>query len=92
MYFRKFKKLSVALFCLFFLANTRLSGQDVEAKISIIHPKVQISNTQIFKSLESSISQFINQRLWCADKLTSVEHIKMTLLIDITGYELNSND
>lgn len=92
MYFRKFKKLSYVLFCLLFLANNTLSGQDVEAKISIIHPKVQISNTQIFKSLESSISQFINQRLWCADKLTSVEHIKMTFLIDITGYELNSND
>ena len=92
MYFRKFKKLSCVLFCIFSLANNSLFGQDVEAKISIIHPKVQISNTQIFKSLESSISQFINQRLWCADKLTSVEHIKMTFLIDITGYELNSND
>jgi hypothetical protein len=69
-----------------------VQAQDVEAKVSVIHPKVQISNTQIFKSLESSISQFINQRLWCSDKLTAVEHFKMTILIDITSYELNSND
>lgn len=91
MHFAKFK-LAILFtgFCLGFLQSVQ--AQDVEAKVSVIHPKVQISNTQIFKSLESSISQFINQRLWCSDKLTAVEHFKMTILIDITSYELNSND
>jgi hypothetical protein len=74
------------------MSNFELKSQDIEAKINIIHPKVQISNTQIFKSLESSITQFVNQRVWCSDKLTTIERIKMTMLIDITSYELNSND
>lgn len=90
MYFGKFK--IVALFAFSLLLNIKLNAQDVEAKVTVIHPKVQITNTQIFKSLESSISQFINQRLWCSDKLTTVEQFKITMLIDITAYELNSND
>jgi len=91
MHFGKFKiAILFTGICLGFLHSVQ--AQDVEAKVSVIHPKVQISNTQIFKSLESSISQFINQRLWCSDKLTAVEHFKMTILIDITSYELNSND
>ncbi len=90
MYFGKFK--IVALFVFSLLLNIKLNAQDVEAKVTVIHPKVQITNTQIFKSLESSISQFINQRLWCSDKLTTVEQFKITMLIDITAYELNSND
>ena len=90
MYFRKF--LGISSFFLSALFPSVLQGQDVEAKVTVIHPKVQISNTQIFKSLESSISQFINQRLWCSDKLTTVERFKITMLIDITAYELNSNE
>ncbi len=67
-------------------------AQDVEAQITVIHPKVQISNTQIFSSLQSSISQFINQRNWANDKISSIERFKINMLVDITGYELNSND
>lgn len=92
MYFRKFRIIRHAAFCFFALASLSASAQDVEAKVSVIHPKVQISNTQIFKSLETSIAQFINQRLWCSDKLSTVEQFKISMLIDITSYELNSND
>lgn len=93
MHCRKFQLKKISLLFLFILLSRLPSiAQDVEAKVTVIHPKVQISNTQIFKSLESSVSQFINQRLWCSDKLTQVEHFKINLLIDITSYELNSND
>lgn len=75
-----------------FIFVSSISAQDIDATITVIHPTVQISNTQIFESLKGSISQFINQRLWCADKVTSVERFKMNILIDIKNYELNSND
>ena len=81
------------ILCLLLLLTAKTTyAQDIEAKVSVIYPKIQISNTQIFKSLESSIAQFINQRLWSSDKLTTVEHFKVNILIDITQYELNSND
>jgi len=94
MYFRKFQ-LKIRVFVLaFFAINTALNAQnqDVEATVSVIHPKVQITNTQIFTSLQQSISQFVNQRLWCSDKITSIEKFKITFLIDVTAYELNSNN
>ncbi len=76
----------------FLVFVSALKAQDIDASITIIHPKVQISNTQIFESLKGSISQFINQKLWCADKVTTIERFKMNILIDITTYELNSNN
>lgn len=84
--------LNKALFLGAFLFVSALKAQDIDATITVIHPTVQISNTQIFESLKGSISQFINQRLWCADKVTNVERFKMNILIDIKNYELNSND
>jgi hypothetical protein len=81
MYFRKFQ-LKIRVFVLaIFAINTALNAQnqDVEATVSVIHPKVQITNTQIFTSLQQSISQFVNQRLWCSDKVTSIEKFKITL-------------
>lgn len=80
------------VFTLILVFSLKINAQDVEATVSVIHPKVQISNTQIFTSLQSSISQFINQRLWCTDKITSIERFKINILIDISSYELNSND
>jgi hypothetical protein len=85
-------RLSKTLFLGTFFFVTNLKAQDIDATITVIHPTVQISNTQIFESLKGSISQFINQRLWCADKVTNVERFKMNILIDIKNYELNSND
>lgn len=81
------------LFALILILNAfaiNAQTQDVDATITIIHPKVQISNTQIFNSLQQSISQFVNQRLWCNDKIATIERFKMTMLIDITAYDMNT--
>jgi hypothetical protein len=92
MYFTKFQLRTTLTVLVVFMFSVHARSQDVEATISVIHPKVQISNTQIFSSLQSSMSQFINQRLWCSDKVTPVERFKITMLVDVTQYELNSND
>ncbi len=94
MYFRKFQLRTVFTLLTVFVLHLESRAQtgDVEATISIIHPKVQISNTQIFTALQSSMTQFINTRFWCADKLAAIERFKITMLVDITAYELNSND
>jgi hypothetical protein len=92
MYFRKSLIKTVFTVITAFLLNVNVNAQDVDANISVIHPKIQISNTQIFSSLQASMSQFVNQRLWCLDKVTSVERFKINMLVDITHYELNSNE
>ncbi|NQW42916.1 MAG: DUF4835 family protein [Bacteroidetes bacterium] len=76
----------------FVIIYSNVKAQDVDATITVIHPKIQISNTQIFSSLQASISQFLNQRLWSTDKITNAERFKMSILIDVTAYQLNSND
>lgn len=89
MYSRKFLKTLSFLFIILFAFKA--NAQDVEANVTIIHPKVQISNTQIFTSLKSSILQFVNQKFWCDDKLTNIERLKINFLIDIQKYDMNTN-
>ncbi|MBC7426500.1 MAG: DUF4835 family protein, partial [Bacteroidia bacterium] len=67
-------------------------AQDVNCTVKVIHPKIQISNTQIFASLENSISQFVNQKKWSDDKIALNERIQFNILVDVTQYQLNSND
>ena len=69
----------------FVIIYSNVKAQDVDATITVIHPKIQISNTQIFSSLQASISQFLNQRLWSTDKITNAERFKMSILIDVTA-------
>ncbi len=84
-------KLKIALILfVFFVKN--IYSQDVDAAVSIIHPKVQISNPQIFTSLKSSIEQFINQRKWSEDQIQPIERFKIQILIEITAYNVNTND
>jgi hypothetical protein len=90
MYFRQFLKLTILLALTFSTKSNLLIAQDVEATVSVIHPKVQVTNTQIFTSLQNSILQFVNQRLWCEDKFTPIERIKINMLIDITKYDMNT--
>lgn len=94
MFSRKFQLKHLFIFTLLFswFFNLKAQNQDVDATVTVIHPKVQLTNTQIFTSLQASISQFVNQRLWCSDKVTTVERFKISFLIDITAYELNSNN
>lgn len=73
------------------IAAQTKNTQDVEATVTLIHPKVQISNEQIFKTLQNEIARFINDRLWCNEKIASVERFKVNLLVDITAYDMNTN-
>lgn len=75
-----------------FFSFIMVKAQDMDATVTVIHPKIQISNTQIFTSLQSSITQFINQNKWSADQILTIERFKMNVLIEITNYSQNSND
>lgn len=70
------------LFTLFF--TTKISAQELNAKVVIQTPKLQVTDPQVFKTLESEIAEFLNARKWTNDVYQTQERINCSFLITIT--------
>ena len=53
-----------------------LQAQELNAKVSINHQKVEGTNTKVFETLETALTKFINERLWTIMQLRRNESIK----------------
>lgn len=58
-------------------------GQEFIAKVTINTPKLQSADPKIFKSLESQLVQFINERKWSDNTYEIDERIELNLQITI---------
>lgn len=76
----KNKRILLLLCLLPFLGN----AQDLNINVSVISPKIQRTDKQIFTSLQNSVVQFLNGRKWSKDKIMPIERIQGTLIIEIT--------
>lgn len=60
-------------------------AQELLAEVSINHQQIQGSNTQIYKTLEKSLRDFINNTSWTGKRLQNFEKIKCNFSIVITS-------
>lgn len=60
------------------------SGQELLANVQINYAQVGGSNTQVYKSLEKNLRDFINNTSWTGRKLQNFEKIKSNFSIIIT--------
>jgi len=74
------------LFCVLF--SLSLSAQDFNARVQVVHTQVQTPNTQIFRNLEMSIQEFINNKKWAKVEIASDERIDLAIIINVSKYEL----
>lgn len=72
------------------LATLTLKAQELNCTVSVISPTVQMTNKDIFKAMETSIREFMNNRKWTTDNFSNNERIDCNMLINITG--VNGND
>lgn len=76
-----------SLLCAFFLFTFCLvNGQDFNARVTVNHAKVQTPNEQIFRNLEMSLLEFLNNRKWASQKINTNERIDLNVLITIETY------
>lgn len=68
------------LFCL----HINLQAQELNAKVTINTQKVQASNTQIFKSLENSVTQLLNGEKWTNTTFNKNERINVSISIAVS--------
>ncbi|MBB1574951.1 MAG: DUF4835 family protein, partial [Flavobacteriaceae bacterium] len=63
--------------------NCLTYAQEIYANVQVNHSQIGGSNTQIFKTLEKSLRDFINNTKWTGKKLQNFEKIKANFAIVI---------
>jgi len=73
----------------FFLAltlvvSTQVNAQELNARVTVNGSQVQGSNTQIFKTLETALTEFLNNRKWTDATFNVNERIEATFTINVS--------
>lgn len=76
------------LLCLVFgwLVAMAIYPQELNCKVSINSSQVQGTNTQVFKTLENSLTEFINEMKWTSAKYSFNERITCSFSIVVKEY------
>ena len=82
-------KLFLLLLIMFLPVTANAEGEELEAKVVLNAGKVQGTNDEVFKQLETSINEFINGRKWTPNMYEEVERISCNFTFVVNSY---SND
>jgi hypothetical protein len=80
------KKIVNLLFVLFF---GYAQAQQLNCTVQVNADKVTNANTQIFKSLENAINEFVNKTDWTGDVYKQNERINCSMVINVNSYDSN---
>lgn len=67
------------------------NAQDLNARVKILAPKIQVSNKRIFNTLETAMKDFLNGRKWAAEAIGPLERINCNFVLNITNWDGGSN-
>jgi hypothetical protein len=77
----------IFLYILLALPGLYASAQDLNARVSVVSPKIQVSNKRIFQTLETAMKDFLNGRKWSADPILPQERIDCNFVLNITNWD-----
>lgn len=66
-------------------------GQELNCKVKVNHSQVQGTNTSVFKTLETAMNEFMNNRAWTDLQYKEEERIDCTMNITIKQYKQEEN-
>ncbi len=69
--------------------SSPIQAQELDAQVIVNSDLVNQTNQQIFKTLERSLSEFINTQVWTNQKFLNNEKITCSFIFNLSGY---SND
>ena len=75
------------LFATFFLFSSLSFGQELNCQVVVNAEQTGRTNVTVFKTLENSLTEFINQTKWTNRQFLPHERINCSMFINITGYE-----
>ncbi|MFL9836848.1 DUF4835 family protein [Flavobacterium sp. ST-75] len=77
---------------LLLLLSFSVKGQELNAAVQVNYSQITDANTQIFKTLETSVTEFINNTHFTNRNFERNERIDCVFFINITAYQSNSFD
>jgi len=72
-----------------FLSSITISSQELNCQVSINFDKIRGSNRQVFTTLETAVSEFVNQKKWTDKTVKAQERINCAINIIITKRDNN---
>lgn len=85
------RHLPTLLLLLAILAAARLDAQELNCRVKVVHSQVQGTNSSIFETLETAISDFMNNRSWTELQFQRNERIDCTMNITVKQYKPEDN-
>ena len=73
-----------------FLSSLTISSQELNCQVTVNFDQVSGSNRQVFTTLETAISEFVNQKKWTDKTVKSQERINCAMNIIITKRDNNT--
>lgn len=70
----------------YFFAIAPLNAQELQAKISINHQKIQGTDASVFDNLQQTLEQFVNEHQWTALQFQENERIQCSFSITVNKY------
>ncbi len=71
---------------------TICNSQELNSKVSIDYSKISTTNPQIYKTLEKSLTDFVNKTVWTDKNYKPNEKINCSFFITINGADSNNFD
>jgi len=81
------RKIAVLLFIFW---SSWASAQDFNARVTVNHSQITTQNIQVFKNMETSILEFINNKKWADFKINPNERIDLNLVLNINKFDNNA--
>lgn len=82
------KYLFITLLSLFSLQGF---GQELNCEVQVLSQKIQNVDPQVFKTLEQTIYEYLNNKKWSTEKYKNEERIECSILINVTEQVAQDN-
>lgn len=79
------------LIILLFLHFVSVDAQELNCNVKILHSQVQGTNTSVFETLQTAISELMNNRSWTELQFGKDERIDCSMSITVKQYKQESN-
>jgi hypothetical protein len=73
-------------FILAFLALGSANAQELNCSVTVSAEAVGATNTQVFKTLQNSLNDFVNRTDWTGQSFGQTERINCSMFINVTSY------
>lgn len=65
-------------------ALPELIAQELNCSVSVIAPRIQTSDRRVFTTLQTSVTEFLNNTKWTSDKYKNEEKIECSIQIELS--------